>query len=110
MNTFSAKDYMSADIVSFINISEFAEKCMIEGKSMDVVIDNDMLQQRSKTEYDGIIVGELLYYVKKSDFVINGVRSPVVDDTQTFNNKRFTIFDVRDDAGVYEIILKRYTN
>lgn len=104
MNTFkSPKDYMNADLIGFINLNEFAEKCNIDGKIINAVIDNDRLQERSKKEYEGINVGDILYYVSEVDLM----HKPIVGAIQKFNSKSYEVFDVRRDAGLLEIIIKR---
>lgn len=95
----SLKDQMSKDLAIFFN--DFAEPHSINGKIINIIIDNDRLMQRSKKEYDGLSVGELLFYVKKADF---GER-PAVDAPLIFDNRQMYVFDCREDEGIYEIIL-----
>lgn len=95
------KDQIALDLPVFFN--EFAEPHNINGRTLNVVIDNDRLMQRSKKEFDGISVGELLFYVKKSDF---GER-PEVDAPIIFDGRQMYVFDCREDAGAYEIILRQ---
>jgi hypothetical protein len=99
----SFKELLAADISTFINSDEFAEAHNIDGRILNVVVDNDRLMQRSNKEFDGISVGELLYYVSAADYG----PPPKVDAVQYFDNKIYQVFDVRPDAGLYEIILRR---
>ncbi len=96
------KDYVISDVFSFFNDSEFSEIHIIDGRSLNIVIDNDHLQQRSQKEYDGIYVGDLLYFVNVKDYG----PMPKPDSIQFFDGKTYTVFDVREDMGIYEIILK----
>jgi hypothetical protein len=98
----SFKDFIVSDLNTFINSGEFAEPHNIEGRILNVVVDNDKLQDRAKREYDGIYVGDILYMVKASDFG----KMPTPGETQKFDRKICTIFDVRIDNGIYEVILK----
>jgi hypothetical protein len=99
----SFKDIIQSDLNNvFFNISEFAEPHTIDGRALNVIVDNDRLQQRSQKEYDGIYVGDLLYFVKAKDYG----PAPKPDSVQIFDGRSYTVFDVRQDVGVYEIILK----
>jgi hypothetical protein len=86
---------------TFINPDEFGETHKINGKPAEIVIDNDRLLQRSKKEFDGISIGEVLYYVKKSDFG----EKPEQGTPQNFDGRTMYVFDAREDSGLYEIIL-----
>lgn len=97
------KDIIAQDMNIFMNSNEFAEPHIINGRTFNIVIDNDHLQERSKKEYDGISVGELLYFVAVNEYG----NPPAVDEYQAFDNRPMRVFDVREDMGMYEIILKR---
>lgn len=98
------KDTMLEDINSvFFNDAEFAENHIIDGEVVNCIIDNDRLIERSKKEFDGIYVGELLLFVKTSEIkkeLTQGM--PLIVD-----KKQMYIFSVREDDGLYEIILSR---
>lgn len=97
------KDYIDSDLNTFFNVSEFAEKHRIDDKEIEIILDNDRLERRSKVEYEGIIVGDILYFAKEADFI----KIPKPDATQMFNNTICTVFDVRKSNGVLEVILKK---
>ena len=97
------KDLLQQDLNTFFNPDEFGEMHNIDGKEVNVIVDNDKLQERSKKEFDGLSVGELLYYVKVSDLI----KKPIQDAPQLFDKKPYLIFNVREDNGVYEIILQQ---
>lgn len=97
------KDFLKKDLSTFFNIGEFAETHLIDGRQVNVIIDNDRLQHRSKNEYEGVHVGDLLYFARIEDFIEN----PKIDSIQVFGKVRYIIFDVRKSNGMYEIILKR---
>lgn len=92
-------DMAKQDLDIFFNL--FADLHDINGKQLNVIVDNDRLIYRSKKEFDGISVGEILYYVKASDFG----KMPEVGSSQIFDRRQMYVFDAREDAGVYEIIL-----
>ncbi|KMT23004.1 hypothetical protein [Clostridium cylindrosporum] len=104
--TKSAKDFFQDDLDVMLNLEEFAEERNIDGTILNVVIDNDRLQERAKKEYEGIYVGDILYYAKVSDYKENNMKKPKPDSIQSFNRKQYIVFDIREDNGLYEIILK----
>ena len=48
-----------------IFFDEISEDVQINYIAVNVVLDHDKLQDRSKKEYDGISVGDILYFAKK---------------------------------------------
>ncbi len=96
------KEMVQKDLDVFFNQEEFSEIHLINGVQLPVVIDNDQLMKRSKVEYQGISVGQLLFYVKSSL-----IPEPSQGDPFTFDNKLMYVFDVREDCGMYEIILQQ---
>lgn len=62
------KDQLLIDSAEFINIDEFGENHNIDGANMPIVIDNDLLKERQVKSAEGTYLGDLLFYVKKSDF------------------------------------------
>lgn len=99
----SLKKQIQADLNLFFNTDDFADTHLINGRPLNVVVDNDQLTKRSKKEYDGISVGEVLYFVKAEDF---GER-PEQGAPQIFDGRQMYVFDCREDNGVYEIILQQ---
>jgi hypothetical protein len=99
----SLKDVISQDLNIFFNNMEFAEPHNINGRVLNIVVDNDQLMFRSKKEYDGISVGEILYYVSAVDYG----KAPTIEEIQIFDNRPMQVFDFREVDGIYEIILKR---
>lgn len=96
-----AKDVFLEDLKVFFDIDEFGEIHNIDGRNLNVIIDNDSLEERSRREYDGVYVGDLLYFVKEKDYG----EIPKPDSLQRFDGKIYTVFNVRKDTGIYEIIL-----
>lgn len=94
------KETVIQDIDVFFN--DFAEPHKINGNSVDIVVDNDRLQHRSKKEYDGIVVGDTLIFIKKTDLSF----VPKPDQAINYDGIPSLCFDVREDMGMYEIILK----
>lgn len=87
----------------FFNTNEFAEQHTLNSISVEVIIDNDRLKERSKKEYDGLYIGELLFFipVEKTPIKLKQDMPLVFDGKQTY------IFSLREDMGMYEVILNR---
>ena len=98
------KDQIRSDLDIIFNLDEFAEPHKIDSRILNIIVDNDRLMQRSQKEYDGIGVGEILYYVKASNF---GER-PAQGAPQIFDGRQMFVFDSREVDGIYEIILQQY--
>lgn len=97
------KEQAALDRAVFFNPDEFAEPHQIDGRTLNVIVDEDQLKERSKKEYDGISVGEILYFVKAEDF---GER-PEEGTPQIFDGRQMYVFDARDNDGMHEIILSQ---
>lgn len=96
------KDFLKQDMEVFFNQDEFTEMHTINNRRIPVVIDNDRLQERSQKEFDGIYIGDLLYFV---DANVYGP-APKPNSIQNFDGKPYTVVNVRQDMGMYEIILQ----
>ncbi|MHC1683689.1 MAG: hypothetical protein AB6733_12145 [Clostridiaceae bacterium] len=87
----------------FFNSSEFAEEHNIHGRLLNIVLDNEHLMKRSKVEYEGVTVGDILYFVNAKEYG----KPPKIGEVQNFDNIPCVVFDIRIDSGVYEVILKK---
>jgi hypothetical protein len=85
-----------------MNTDEFAEEYTINGQSKHIMVDNDRLSSRIQKDFDGNVVGNILYFIKASEY---GLRAPKPGDAQKFDSKPCTITDVKENDGIYEIIL-----
>jgi hypothetical protein len=97
------KDQIANDLEKvFLNDTEFSETVRIDDKDIVVTIDYDLTKE-SYSDYDGIIVGDIKYFTKASNFV----KIPKYRDVQRFNGKVCTILDIKNDTGMLEVILQR---
>lgn len=96
------KEQTKKDLGTFLNIDEFGEKHVINKKELNIIIDNETLKERTKKEYEGIFVGDILYFVKASDYGL----PPKAEEIQIFDGRQYKVFDVNIQNGVYEIILQ----
>lgn len=105
----SFKDQLNSDRAVFLNEAEFGEKHQIQyrpghgAEPVTAIVDEQRLTDRAKKEYDGLYIGELLYYAAVDAFAI-----PIVTgQKQMFDGKAYTVADVRTANGMYEIILNK---
>lgn len=101
MSTF--KDILKSDLDIFFNDDEFAELHNIDGRIISIIVDNEHLMKRSKVEYEGVAVGDILYFVKEEEYG----KLPKIGEVQRFDGVICEVFDIRSESGVYEVILKK---
>jgi hypothetical protein len=103
MGKLNLKEQLAKDVAVFFNPMEFGEEHTLDGRVITCVIDNDRLKERSKKEYEGISVGEILLFVKIEDVnkkLEQGM--PIV-----FDKRQMYVFDIRKNLQMYEIILSQ---
>jgi hypothetical protein len=103
------KQHMAADIENiFINLNEFAETVTINGAKVNVMEDSDKLLYRIQKNYDGLIIGDVLFYISTEEYAKIPHLSPVPTANQAirYNGKAATITNVGKQGGLYEIIIQ----
>lgn len=103
------KEYVSKDIDIFINLDEFSETVKINNVDVKVVEDYDKLEYRIKKNYDGLIIGDVLFYISELEYakIPKVPKIPKTDVAVTYNGAPCLIMNVNKQMGVYEIILQR---
>ena len=93
----------------FMNLDEFSDLHMVNGKEMAVQVDsNEMIDREKRYQYrqrpyaDGVYLKELLIYVKAEDFG----KLPAVGRVLTFDGINYTISDAIDEDGIYSLYLE----
>ena len=93
----------------FMNLDEFADIHVINGKEMLCIIDNnEMIDREKRYQYkrslyaDGVYLKEVLLYVKAEDFG----PLPAVGRSLTLDKKSYIISDAIDEGGIYSISLE----
>lgn len=93
----------------FMNLDEFSDLHIVNGKEMAVQIDsNEMIDREKRYQYkrslyaDGVFMKELLIYVKAEDFG----NLPAVGRILTLDGKTYTISDAIDENGIYSLCLE----
>lgn len=102
------KEILFQDIQNtFLDPEEFAEKHKVNGREMDVIVDQMEVTERGKKNFghgmtDGAYSRQLLIYVSRKQFgrlPANGARL-VLDSTP------YRVQDAVNEGGVYSIILE----
>lgn len=104
------KEYIQHDIdKAFVNLDEFATNVNINGVSVRVVEDKDQLLYRIKKNYDGLVVGDILFYISKEEYkrIPHLSDVPSANEALTYNKRPCLIVDVSNQDGMYEIILQK---
>lgn len=99
------KDILENDLNIFLNTSEFAGIHKINGVSFSITVDHEKLKERHTKDFDGLIVGDILYFVKVKDILLKFLKPPKIGDAQMFDKKPCEIVDIKEDEGIFEIIL-----
>lgn len=93
----------------FMNLDEFADIHVINGKEIPCIIDNnEMIDREKRYQYkrslyaDGVYLKEVLLYVKAEDFG----PLPAVGRALTLDKKSYIISDAIDEGGIYSISLE----
>lgn len=103
------KEYIAKDINNvFVNDKEFSETVTINGVSVIVNVDNDRLTQKGFTDIEGLVLGDVLFFISAEEFkkVPYMKKIPTANDALMFNGKACEIINVAENAGVYEIALQ----
>lgn len=97
-----AKEYFKTDLDIFINLDEFGEIHRINDVDINILIDNEILKERQIKSAEGTYIGDVLFYVKKSDLKIK----PRINDPLNLDGDIYFISKVSDEDGLYEIVLE----
>ncbi|MEC1744124.1 hypothetical protein [Schinkia azotoformans] len=98
------KEQIKNDVDVFLNFNEFAEPRIIDGREINVIIDEDVLKTKSRNkseQYDGVYLEEILIYVKAVDFD----ECPVYGQRMKVDRKFYYVNNCTESAGMLEITL-----
>lgn len=102
------KELLAADISNvFLNLNEFAEIRLINGKKMAVMVDDNELLERDKAtalgaQLTGTYKVRRLIYVSKEEF---GPR-PAQDALLTMGTKEYRVKSCTEEAGILALELE----
>ncbi len=100
----SFKEQIADDLGSvFLNLTEFAEQHRIEGKTIDVVIDNDQMVKMKNGQILGMVEADVLLYGRSSDFA----REPSPGSLFNLDGKELMVVASGSDMGLTEVALKQ---
>lgn len=101
------KDYIKDfDLDTFINMDEFAEDHQINGKTIKCVVDTDIFDERSTLSGDrsgGVFKDSISIFIKMSD-----IEKPLIDEMMTVDDDHYRVAEVKENMGMYEIVLSQY--
>lgn len=102
------KEYIKKDHNVYMNSNEFSETVTVNSVSVNVVIDNDRLTQKIVKEYDGLVIGDILFYITAEEYakIPHMSKTPKADEALVFNNKPCIITSVTANIGIYEVVLQ----
>lgn len=90
----------------FFNANEFAEIHNVNGKEVQIVIDDDLFKEKYKTiDVEGLIILGKVIFIRKEDLI----GSPKTGRKITIDSKEYDILDVSLKNNMYEIDLQKYT-
>lgn len=104
------KEYVQHDICNtFVNQDEFASEVLINGASVKVVEDKDQLLYRIKKNYDGLVVGDILFFISLEEWgkIPHVSKTPKVHEAVSYNGKPCTIVEVSPQEGLFEVLLQK---
>ena len=101
------KERVKSDLEQvFMNAEEFAEPHRIEGRVVDVVIDDDTLKERKQGQVIGIVEADMLIMGKKGDFPENLSPGRMLN----VDVREMLIADSKEDMGLVEVALNQNRN
>ena len=86
----------------FLNLDEFGEEHIINGKPVICMLDDDALKLRQGSNELSISDSSLLLFAKKSD-----LPRKVVGDDLTIDGKIYIVDDWKVNLGMAEVVLHR---
>ena len=97
------KDTVASDILGvFLNVEEFGEFYRIEGKEIQIVVDNDELKERQGGQDLAVAESATLFYARTADLP---PRRPAGENLNV-NGRECIIDDWREDMGMSTVILR----
>ena len=98
----SLKDEMLNDIDNvFLNLEDFGEKHIIDGKPIVCIVDDEALKIRSGSNELSVSESSLLLFAKESDLPKRKVSGEVL----MINGKPYIVDDWKVNLGMAEVVL-----
>ena len=106
----SLKEYIANDIKNvFMDVNEFASDVIINGVQVRVSEDEDNLRYRIQKNYDGLVIGDVLFYITLEEYakIPRMAQIPQPNQAIIYNGKPCVITQVNENMGMYEIVIQR---
>lgn len=103
------KDHFLNDIDTvFNNIDELGELANINGAMVTIVQDEEKLMDRITQDYDGLVVGDILFFISTSELKkVPRIQVPILTGSaMSFKGKPCTVIKAIRNYGMFEIQLK----
>lgn len=103
------KEHIIDDIEkTFVNLEEFAEEKTINGVTVVVVEDSDELEYRIKADYNGLIIGDVLFFISFTEYekIPRVNKIPCSNMAIKYDGIPCTVMQVNKLDGMWEIILQ----
>lgn len=100
------KDFLANDLQNtFFNKNEFAEEVNVDGRTITVIMDPELLTEKQlKSGGEGLEKAELLFYASKSEFEYK----PEISDRMDIDDRIYYVLTVSDEKDMYVITLERF--
>lgn len=102
------KEWMHQDISQvFIDVEEHGDLATINGVEVPVVWDGDTLNYRIRANYQGLILGDALFYISAKEWekVPRVSHPPRTDEAILIDGRHATLTVVQENAGLYDITI-----
>jgi hypothetical protein len=103
------KEHIANDISkTIINTDEFAIDKKINGVKVRIVEDSDELEYRIKKNYDGLIIGDVLFFISEKEYkkIPRVTTPPTSNQTINYDGRPALIINVGKSESLYEIIIQ----
>ena len=102
------REQMSRDIAKvFVNTSEHGEKVNINGVDADIVWDNETLNYRIQNDYQGLVLGDALFFISVEEWakIPRVSNPPKTNEAILIAGCKATITLVSSNTGLYDITI-----
>ena len=104
------KDDLIADIETFLNEEEFAEKITVDGVELKAVKSESTAEKSSRQNqnFAGLFGDFTNIYFKTDDYLATRKRLPNHGEYSIINGKRYVVETCADEGGICKLVLSAY--
>jgi len=101
------KDRVAADLSVFLNLDEFAEYHDIDGETVKIVLDSDLIHSRphlyrSQFDAEGTYQNRVVFFVREADLGYRPVEGQVLE----LDGLQYLVAQVGEDMGLLTVTLE----